>query len=865
MTDRARRVEAPSDFWSVSVDAILVALHVTPDGLTTQDADQRLADAGKRLRPAGRWARAAVLLLRQFQSPIILILLTAAVLSFFLGGKSDALIILGIILASGLLGFWQEWGAADAMAELLSLLQLKATVQRDGQAVDIPIDRVVVGDVVRLKAGDLVPGDGRILDEKDLFVAEAALTGETYPVEKTLAVVASDAPVGQRTNCLFLGTSVVSGTSRLLICRTDRQTEFGRTSESLRRPTPETGFERGIRRFGYLLLEVTLLLVLGIFAINVYLERPVLQAFLFALAIAVGLTPQLLPAVISVNLAHGARRLARDRVLVRRLASIENLGGMNVLCSDKTGTLTEGKVRLNAAVDPVGQPSERVALYAYLNASLQSGYANPIDAALAADHRPDAAGYTKIDEHPYDFIRKRLSVLVAVDNHHVVITKGAIANVLEVCTTAETSAGGIVELKPLRAQIDRLVTEFSDKGQRTLGVAYRNLGTENAIDRSHESEMIFLGILVLDDSLREGISETLKRLLDLGISTKLITGDNRLIAAHVARQAGLPESQVLTGADLRLMSDEALTRRADEVTVFAEVEPNQKERIILALKQAGCVVGYLGDGINDASALHAADVGISVVNAVDVAKEAADIVLLEKDLGVLERGVREGRATFANTMKYVFIATSANFGNMFSMAGTSLFLPFLPLLPKQILLMNLLTDLPEMTIATDRVDPEMIATPRRWDMQFIRRFMIIFGAISSIFDVMTFVLLLKVLHATPAQIRTGWFLESVISACLIVLVVRTRQSIFRSRPSRPLLIATLVIIALTLLLPYTPLARPLGFVPLSLVFLAPLCLVVVMYVATAEWAKSIFYRFEESRKALPAPRFKVPAWRDSWN
>jgi Mg2+-importing ATPase len=627
-----------------------------------------------------------------------------------------------------------------------------------------------------------------------------------------------------------------------------RDTEFGRISGSLRLRPPETGFERGIRRFGYLLMEVTLLLVLVIFAINVGFHRPVLESFLFSVAIAVGLTPQLLPAIISVNLAHGARRMARGRVVVRRLAAIENLGGMDVLCSDKTGTLTEGKVRLREVVDPSGKPSGKARLYAYLNASFQSGYSNPIDAAIVAEAQVDATGYEKLDEEPYDFVRRRLSVLVAGGGKNLLITKGALASVLEVCTHAETGPGEVSDLEAIRPQIERLFVESGGQGMRTLGVAFRDLGSETAIHKGHELGMTFLGLLVLEDPLRAGIVETLGRLLDLGVATKLITGDNRLVAAHVARQAGLPEAQVLVGADLRQMSDEALTRRAGEVAVFAEVEPNQKERIILALKRAGRVVGYLGDGINDASALHAADVGISVAGAVDVAREAADFVLLEKDLGALERGVREGRATFANTLKYVFMATSANFGNMFSMAGTSLFLPYLPLLPKQVLLINLLTDLPEMTIAADRVDPEMVDRPRRWDIGFIRRFMIVFGVISSAFDLLTFGVLLLVLHAGQAEVRTGWFVESVVSSALIVLAMRTRRPSYRSRPGRPLLIATLAVVGLTLCLPYSPPGRLLGFVPLPPAFLAALGPIVLLYIVSADAAKLAFYRREDRWK-----------------
>jgi Mg2+-importing ATPase len=845
-------------FWSVPTDDLLHQLQATPQGFSAEQARRRLLSGAPRLRRSGRKTHALALLLAQFRSPILLILLGAGALSLYLGDATDALIILGIVLASGLLGFWQEWGAADAVAKLLALVQVKATVLRDGQPVDVPVEQVVPGDVVILNAGDIIPGDGRILDSKNLFVTEATLTGETFPVEKTAGSLPPETPLARRTNSLLLGTSVVSGTARLLVVLTGQQTEFGRVSETLRLRPPETEFERGIRRFGYLLLEVTLLLVLAIFAINVALHRPVLDALLFALAIAVGLTPQLLPAIISVNLAHGARRMAQQRVIVRRLAAIENLGGMDVLCSDKTGTLTEGKVRLRSAVDVEGLPSEKVQLHAYLNAALQAGYSNPIDAAIVADRRPDISGYEKLDEEPYDFVRKRLSLLVAREGRHLLVTKGALASVLDACTTAETGAGEVVELSGLRPRIERLFAEFSGQGFRTLGVACRDVGAEAGIDPGQESDLTFLGLLVFEDPLRAGIVQTLGRLRGLGVTPKLITGDNRLVAAHVARQAGLPDGEVLTGPDLQRMSDEALIRRADEVDLFAEVEPNQKERIILALKKAGHVVGYMGDGINDASALHAADVGISVADAVDVAREAAEIVLLEKDLGVLERGVREGRSTFANTMKYVFMATSANFGNMFSMAAASLFLPFLPLLPKQILLTNLLTDLPEMTIATDRVDPEMVERPRRWDVGFIRRFMVTFGVVSSAFDFLTFGALLGLLRATPGQFRTGWFVESVISASLIVLVIRTRRPFSQSRPGRSLVIATSLVVAATLALPYSPLAHPLGFEPLPPLFLLVIGLIVVLYIGAAEVAKAAFYRREGRRGATRGARKAQP-------
>ena len=828
-------------FWNIAPADLLIRLRSTPQGLTQSVAQKRLVGGTGMEQSPPLW-KMILLLLSQFKSPIILILIIAALLSLFLKDTLDAVIILGIVLVSGLLGFWQERGAADAVQKLLAVVQVKATCERGGEPIEIQTEAVVPGDIVLLHAGDIVPADCLILESKDLFVNEAALTGETFPAEKSVAVLPPETPLARRTNCLFLGTNVASGTARAVAMHTGRATEFGKVSQTLTHKPPETEFERGIRQFGYLLMEVTLLLVLGIFAANVYFHRPVLESLLFSLALAVGLTPQLLPAIISINLAHGAKRMAEQKVIVKRLAAIENFGSMDVLCTDKTGTLTEGTVRLHEAVNIGGEESAKALLFAFLNAHFQSGYANPIDTAIVGFRPLDVSAYTKLDEEPYDFVRKRLSVLVSSGGKNFMVTKGALSSVLEVCGTAETSTGEIVAIAPLRAQIQAQFEAGSSQGYRTLGIAYRDLPAQTKIGKGDEAQMTFLGFLTLYDPLQPGIVQSLSSLRDLGISLKLITGDNALVAATISQQAGLTSPQIVTGGDLRSMSQEALTQRAPQVDVFAEVEPNQKERIILALKRAGHVVGYMGDGINDASALHAADVGISVANAVDVAKEAADIVLLEKDLEVLAAGVREGRVTFANTLKYVFMATSANFGNMFSMAGASLFLSFLPLLPKQILFSNLMTDFPEMTIATDSVDPESVTRPRRWDIKFIRRFMIVFGLANSACDYLTFGVLLLLMHASTPQFRTGWFVENVVTASLIVLVIRTRKRFYQSRPSTPLLLATLAIVVFTLLLPYTPLALLFGFVPLPLVFLPVLAGIMIFYVIVAETAKTIFYR-----------------------
>ena len=832
----------PQSFWSIPASELLTKLQTTALGLTTNEAKKRLISYGQnRLKPQKR-SDAFTLLIAQFKSPIILILLFATGLSLFLHNMVDALIILTIVVISGLLGFWQEHSASNAVAKLLAIVQIKTAVLRDGNQQEIPIEDVVPGDIVILNAGDIVPGDCLLLESKDVFVDEAMLTGETFPVEKVVSVLPVDTALAQRTNTVWMGTHIVSGTSKALVTLTGKNTEFGKVSERLKLKAPETEFEHGIRRFGYFLGEVTLVLVVIIFAINVYLHRPVLESFLFSLALAVGLTPQLLPAIISINLAHGAKKMAQKKVIVKRLASIENFGSMNIICSDKTGTLTDGTVQVGSALDINGNENDKVFMFAYINAFYETGFKNPIDEAILNYRKLDLSEYKKQDEIPYDFLRKRLTIATSHGDSHLMVTKGALSNILDVCSSAENKEGSVVDIASMQDQIQKHFAEFSNNGFRTLGIAYKNLPSDAPINKGDEKDMTFLGFLTLFDPPKANIIDTIASLKKLGVSLKIITGDNHLVAASLSKKMGLSDTKIITGPELRQMSDNALLRSVGAVDVFAEIEPNQKERIIIAMRKAGNVVGYMGDGINDASALHAADVGISVDTAADVAKDAADIVLLEKDLGVLVEGVREGRTTFANTLKYVFMATSANFGNMFSMAGVSLFIPFLPLLPKQILLTNLMTDFPEMTIATDNVDDEMVDHPRRWDIKAIRKFMITFGLVSSVFDYLTFGLLLLVLRANESQFRTGWFLESVISASMIVLVIRSRKPFFRSRPGKYLLIATLSIVVITLILPYTPLGNIFGFSPLSIFTYLYLLLIVAVYIIAAEITKTIFYK-----------------------
>ncbi|MDR3553065.1 MAG: magnesium-translocating P-type ATPase [Clostridia bacterium] len=836
-------------FWSMLPEDILKSLEASKDGLTTAQAKERLSTYGPNSIRPNKSNSTLGLLLSQFKSPIILILLVAIVLSFFLRDTVDAIIILTIVLISGLLSFWQEYGANNAVESLLEVVKIKTNVLRDGKPLDIGVEELVPGDIVLLKAGAVIPADSLILESDSLNIDEATLTGETYPVEKQAGALPLKTPLNARKNSLWMGTHVISGTARALIVSTGKNTEFGKISERLKLRPAETEFERGVRRFGYFLMEVTLILVFAIFAINILLKRPALDSFLFSLALAVGLTPQLLPAIISINLAHGAKMMAKGKVIVKRLASIENFGSMDVLCSDKTGTLTDGTVKLQSTIDVGGKQSDKVFLYAYLNASFESGFINPIDEAIRAYRPIDVKDYVKLDEHPYDFIRKRLSIMLTEPakaaggpQTHIMITKGAVKNILAICSKAEVEDGKTVDIREMSESIEKQYEEYSAKGYRTLGVAYKSIETKSTIEDELEADMTFLGFITLFDPLKENIVKTVEELEALGISLKIITGDNKLIAGNVVSQLGLKDAKILTGPEIHQISDGALLKKVGEVSVFAEVEPNEKERIIIALKKAGYVVGYMGDGINDASALHAADVSISVDSAVDVAKEAADIVLLEKDLDVLKNGVKAGRITFANTLKYVFMATSANFGNMFSMAGASLFLSFLPLLPKQILLTNLLTDFPEMTIASDSVDAEMITRPRKWDIGFIRKFMLTFGLISSIFDYLTFGVLILIFHATVVQFRTGWFIESVVSASLIVLVIRSRRPFFKSAPGKYLSIATGCVALAALIVPFTPLSGLFGFAPIPVWILSAIAAIVACYIFTAEAAKKWFYK-----------------------
>lgn len=846
-------------YWSVPAARLFAELRSSAGGLSQTEAQQRLLRFGANSIQAGDPTKGWHLLLSQFRSPLVLILVFAAVISALAGEWPDAVIVLAVVIGSSLLGFVQEYRANDAIEKLRSRILIKSNVLRDGQPRELPSREITPGDVVLLSAGSLIPADGIVLEANDLFVNQAVLTGEVYPVEKKPGHVATDASLMERLNCVFMGTSVRSGTARVLIVRTAKATVFGQIAERLTLRPTETEFERGVQRFGYLLTRVMMVMVIVVLAVNLVRERPAIDSLLFALALAVGLTPELLPAIISITLAHGAQRMSKRGVIVRKLNAIENFGSMDLLCTDKTGTLTEGVVGVKAALDAEGEPSDEVLRCAFLNAHYQSGLINPLDEAIQAYGSQvglDVSGERKIGEIPYDFIRKRLSVIVAdAQGARSLVMKGALANVLETCSTV-SDAGGVSPLdEAKRRAIDQRFHLWSEQGFRVLGVATTPIDTRtDSYSRADERGLRFAGFLLFFDPPKADVAQTIQDLGKLGVGLKLITGDNRLVARHVADAVNLPTGKLLTGKELNGMADEALWHAAQHTAIFAEVDPNQKERIIRALQKTGHVVGYMGDGINDAPALLAADIGISVSTAVDVAKDASDLVLLENDLDILRDGIEEGRRTFANTLKYILTTISANFGNMFSMAAASMFLPFLPLLASQILLNNFLSDIPGTMIAGDNVDPEWLAKPRRWDNRFIRRYMVLFGLVSSIFDFLTFGVLLYLFQATAAEFRTGWFIESLMTELVIALVVRTRRVFYRSRPGKLLLISTLGVIGLTLVLPYLPSNSLFGFVPLPAPLMLALIGLTVLYVLAAELAKKYFYARAENARFFARPR-----------
>ncbi len=832
-------MEPNRPYWSCDPGDEIAALGTSLRGLAASEAAARLLRRGANTVEDQPSVTVPKLLLHQFESPLVLILVFGAVISMVMKDWVEASIILAIVLGSTVLGFAQEYRANTAVAALRRRLALTVRVVRDGNVQTVATSALVPGDIMQLAAGNLVPADGIVLEAKDFLVTEASLTGESFPVEKQSGVLPPDTPIASRTNCVFLGTSVRSGTATALVVKTGRDTAFGAVAARLRERAPETEFARGIRQFGTLLVRVMIVMVVFVLTVNHLLDRPVLESLLFAVALAVGISPELLPAIVSVTLSRGARAMAREGVIVRRLEAIENLGSMDVLCTDKTGTLTEGVIALDAAVDPAGQASDEVLRLSYLNAAFETGIENPLDAAIVAageGKRLETAGYTKIDEIPYDFIRKRLTIVVARDGEaaeHLIVTKGAFANVLSACSVEPA----------LRERLEAYYQQKGTEGFRVLAVATKRVAASKRYGREDERGMSFVGFLLFSDPPKADAVKTLRDLAALGIRVKVITGDNRYVAAHVAAAIGLDSRALLTGEEIANLKDESLWHLAERTDLFVEVDPQQKERIVRALQRVGHAVGYLGDGINDAPSLHAADIGISVENAVDVARESADVILLRHDLDVLRRGVEDGRATFANTLKYISITTSANFGNMVSMALATPLLPFLPLAAKQILLNNFLSDLPSIAISTDKVDADRIAVAQRWNVVEVRRFMIVFGLISTVFDLLTFVVLLKIFNSDETAFQTAWFVVSLLTELAVLLVLRTHHAATSSMPSPLLLWTTVAVCVLALVIPYTgPLASAFGFSALSWHLMLTMVLIVAAYVLATELVKVPFYK-----------------------
>ena len=833
----------PAAFWSTDSAALIADLDSTASGLTSTQAAQILAQVGPNTLGSSRQTSEWRLLARQFLSPIVLILVGATILSGILGDWTDASIILAIILISGLLGFFQERGAGRAISALLAVVEIKVDVFRDGVAAPVGMSQVVPGDVASLSAGDLVPGDSIVLSSNGLQLDESALTGETFPVEKGPGTSAADSALNARTNMVFMGTHVASGSGTVLVVGTGQSTEIGSVSARLQSAPPKTGFEKGLTAFGLLLTRIMLVLVVVIFLINLLLQRSVIDSVLFSLALAVGLTPQLLPTIVSISLAQGARVIAKHRVIVRRLDAIEDFGSMSIFCSDKTGTMTQGEVVLDAAIDIAGAPSAGVGRLCYIDAFFQVGIKNPIDDAICTAVKCDVSTVVKLGELPYDFNRRRLSILFSdASGTPTLVSKGALDAILAVCTQAQLADGSTVPIAQVNDSVQKLFLDLSNQGFRVLGVATRTLAGATTTTIADESQMTLVGFVTFADPAKPDAAATLEQLAANGISVRMLTGDNHLVAAHIAKQVGLDATTVMTGADIDKLDEPALAARAPDVAVFAELNPIQKERIVRALRTTGKVVGYMGDGINDSPALHAADVGISVDSAVAVAKEAAAIVLLEKDLGVLLDGMQQGRRTFANTMKYIFMTSSASFGNVLSLAIAAIVLPFLPLLASQVLLVNLLTDLPSTFIATDSVDAAQLRRPQRWKVRLIRNYMLTFGPLSSLFDLATFAVLEWGFHAGAHEFRTAWFVGSVLTAVTALYVLRTRRPFFRSRPSRWLMLASAVVVVITIAIPYSPVSAPLGFVPLSLPIVLILVAITLVYLVSNELVKRIFWK-----------------------
>ena len=768
-------------------------------------------------------------------NPLVLILIVAAIISGILGDRLDAAIIVAIVVLSVGLDFFQVFRSDRAASQLKKLVVQTARVWRDGSIGEIPVRDVVPGDVIELRAGSLICADATLVSTDTLLVDQAALTGESLPVERRGGADPQSAKV-------FAGTSVVSGVGSARVTATGPRTQFGAIAHSLSQKAPPTEYERGARGFGLVITRTVLGLVLFVFLVNALRAQDPLQTFLFALALAVGLTPEFLPMITTVTLSDGAQRMAKQKVIVRRLEAIENLGNMDILCSDKTGTLTIGKPTVQAQVDVSGHDAPEVLRWAAINSTLQTGMQNAVDAAIGSAAHVEMTEYHKLAEAPFDFQRRRVSVLVDGPDGRQLVTKGAPEAVLAVSSKANSPDGPVPLSDQVRQQVNATLDGLSQNGYQAIAVARKSVdATVGAVSATDEHDLTLDGFVAFLDPPDPSVGSALAQLKASGVSVKILSGDSDLVTRTVCERVGLPHSHVVVGDDVDKMTDAALSANAETIDAFARMSPTQKNRVIRALKHRGHVVGYLGDGINDAPSLHAADVGISVSNGVDVAKAASDIILLQKSLAVIHAGVIEGRQSFGNITKYVLMGTSSNFGNVLSMALASAVLPFLPMLPSQILLNNFLYDLSQLTIPTDNVDPSYIIRPRKWDAGLVQRFMFGLGPISSLFDFLTFGIMLFAFHAGPQLFRAGWFIESLATQTLVILILRTAGNPFKSRPSTPLLLTVLGSIAVGLVVVLTPLGALIGFDPLPAGFFAALIVLVALYLPLVQVVKRRFY------------------------
>lgn len=823
---------------------LLASLGTSASGLSNLEATEQLSRYGHNELNATPRRTLIRQYLSHFKNPLVLILLAASGLSALMGEVEGAWIIWAIVLMSVTLDFIQEFRAQNTANLLKKQVAVCATVLRNGQPSEILLEKIVPGDVVLLNAGALIPADCRLIEAKDFFVNQALLTGETFPVEKHAIDLGDANPdLTDADNAVFMGTSVISGLAKAVVCKTGSNTSLGDIAEALSKVAPPTEFEMGLQAFGQLIMRLTVFMVLFVFLINTLFARPLLESFLFSIALAVGLTPELLPMIVTLTLSRGAMRLSREHVIVKKLSAIEDLGSMDLLCTDKTGTLTESHIRLERHVNAEGQESAAVLSLAYLNSYFESGLRSPLDEAILEHHEISHEGWNKIDEVPFDFERRRVSVLLDNSQQRLLIVKGAAEDVLSHCTQFETPDG----IRPINdadwARIHHLHDQLGAEGFKVLGIAWRQvLETQQHALINDETELVFSGFAAFLDPPKESAAGAIKALTESGISVRVVTGDSEQVTRYVCGKLNVPITGVMLGSEVATLDDAALGVRIREVNLFCRINPAQKNRIILAFKQQGHTVGYLGDGINDAPSLHSADIGISVDTAVDIAREAADLILLKQDLNVLHAGVIEGRRTFANIMKYIMMGTSSNFGNMFSMAAATLFLPFLPLLPAQILLNNLLYDFSELPVPMDNVDEEYLSRPRHWDIAFIRKFMWVVGPVSSLFDFMTFGVLLFVFQANQTLFHTGWFIESIATQVFAIFIIRTIGNPFRSRPNRWLALTSVSVVLIACALPFTLLAPILGFEAPPPLFFAILIAMVVSYLFMLELAKRFFYR-----------------------